>query len=67
MMRSGSSYLSASELVLTFGLGAKTKADSVEVQWPSGQVEKIAGVAADETVTIREGNGMVAPRKYGTK
>jgi hypothetical protein len=39
----------------------------MEVQWPSGQVEKIAGVAADETVTIREGNGVVAARKHGTK
>ncbi|MGA8776008.1 MAG: ASPIC/UnbV domain-containing protein, partial [Terriglobales bacterium] len=67
MMRSGSSYLSASELVLTFGLGSRTKADSVEVQWPGGAMEKIADVAAGETVTIREGNGVVAARKYGTK
>jgi hypothetical protein len=67
MVRSGSSYLSASELVLTFGLGAKEKADSVEIQWPGGQVEKIADVAAGETVTIREGNGVVAARKYGVK
>ena len=67
MMRSGSSYLSASELVLTFGLGTKTKADSVEVQWPSGSVEKIADVSAGETVTVKEGSGVVSARKYGTK
>jgi hypothetical protein len=67
MMRSGSSYLSASELVLTFGLGAKEKADSVEIQWPSGQVEKIADVAAGETVTVKEGGGVISARKYGTK
>jgi len=36
MLRSGSSYLSSSELVLTFGLGSSTKADAIEVRWPSG-------------------------------
>src|SRR6202049_328861 len=38
ILRSGSSYLSQSELVLTFGLGTNAKADTVEIQWPSGQV-----------------------------
>src|ERR1700747_1830776 len=37
MLRSGSSYLAQSELVLTFGLGQQSKADSIEIQWPSGQ------------------------------
>ncbi|HVM92810.1 MAG TPA: CRTAC1 family protein [Terriglobales bacterium] len=67
MVRSGSSYLSASELVLTFGLGTRGKADSVEVQWPSGAVDKIANVAAGETVTIEEGRGIVSTRRYGSK
>jgi hypothetical protein len=34
MLRSGSSYLSASELVLTFGLAQHEKADSIEIRWP---------------------------------
>jgi hypothetical protein len=67
MLRSGSSYLSQSELVLTFGLGDATKADTVEVQWPSGQVEKLSGLAADQTVTIEEGKGVVATRAYGKR
>src|SRR5256714_358665 len=37
MLRSGSSYLAQSELVLTFGLGSQTKAEAIEIQWPSGQ------------------------------
>ena len=65
MLRSGSSYLSQSELVLTFGLGDATKADAVEVQWPSGQVEKLSGLSADQTVSIEEGRGVVATRAYG--
>jgi hypothetical protein len=67
MMKSGSSYLSQSELVLTFGLGSKAQADSVEVQWPSGQVDKLPNVAAGQTVTIQEGKGVVAARQYGSK
>ena len=65
MLRSGSSYLSQSELVLTFGLGSATKADTVEIQWPSGQVDKLSGVAADQTVTVQEGKGIVGNRVYG--
>ena len=59
MLRSGSSYLSQSELVLTFGLGGATKADSVEVQWPSGQIDRLAAVAGNQTVTIEEGKGAI--------
>jgi hypothetical protein len=64
MLRSGSSYLSASELVLTFGLGSAGNADAVEIQWPSGQVDKLSGVAGDQTVTVEEGKGVVGNRAY---
>jgi len=46
--RSGSSYLSSSELVLTFGLGSSTKADAIEVRWPSGTVDHLNNVNADQ-------------------
>ncbi|HWZ82493.1 MAG TPA: CRTAC1 family protein [Terriglobales bacterium] len=64
MMKSGSSYLSQSELVLTFGLGSKTKADTIEVQWPSGQVDKLSNINGGQTVTIEEGNGVINSRAY---
>jgi hypothetical protein len=64
MLHSGSSYLAQSELVLTFGLGTQTKADSVEIQWPSGQVDKLSNVNAGQTVTIEESKGIVANRPY---
>jgi len=67
MMRSGSSYLSASELVLTFGLGSRTKADTVEIQWPSGQVDRLSDLSAGQTVTIQEAKGVIATRLYGKK
>jgi hypothetical protein len=64
MMRSGSSYLSASELVLTFGLGQREKADRVEILWPSGQVDRLTNVAAGQTVVVTEGQGITANRPY---
>lgn len=59
MLRSGSSYLSSSELVLTFGLGSATQAGVVNVYWPSGAVTKLANIKAGQTITIREGSGIV--------
>ena len=66
-MRSGSSYLSASELVLTFGLARHDQADAIEIRWPSGQVDKFSNVAAGQTITVTEGKGITASRKYGTR
>ena len=65
MLRSGSSYLSASELVLTFGLARHPKAETVEIRWPSGQLDHLTNVDAGQTVTITEGKGITASRKFG--
>jgi hypothetical protein len=67
MLRSGSSYLSASELVLTFGLGQHPKAEAVEIRWPSGQVDHLANVDAGQTVTVTENQGITSSRKFGKK
>jgi hypothetical protein len=65
MLRSGSSYLSQSELVLTFGLADKTKADAIEIAWPSGATDKLSNINADQTITVQEGKGVVNTRAYG--
>ena len=67
MLRSGSSYLSASELVLTFGLAHNDKADTVEIRWPSGQIDRLSNVNTGQTVTVTEGKGITASRAYGKK
>lgn len=64
MLTSGSSYLSSSELVLTFGLGQGARADKVEIRWPSGQIDRLANIAAGQTVTAKEGSGIVAAKPY---
>ena len=64
MLRSGSSYLSSSELILTFGLGSSTKVDAIEVHWPSGAVDHLNNVNADQIVTIREGAGLLRAHPF---
>jgi hypothetical protein len=64
MLRSGSSYLSPSELVLTLGLGTNAKADTVEIQWPSGQLDKLSNINAGQTITVEEVKGIVSARPY---
>ncbi len=48
------SYLSQSELPLTFGLGASTKAASVTVRWPSGRITRREAVPADQHLELAE-------------
>ena len=64
---SGGSYLSQSEMVLHFGLGSRTGADSVEVRWPAGGKSVLRGVEAGRQVTIRQApDGQTAIRPPGT-
>ena len=63
-LHSGSSYLSQNELVLTFGLREHASVDSVDVYWPSGQVDKLTNIGAGQTITVQEGKGLVGARPY---
>ncbi|HKA17605.1 MAG TPA: CRTAC1 family protein [Blastocatellia bacterium] len=58
---SQSSYYSHNDPRLHFGLGTNTKADQIEIRWPSGATEVIKGVGANQIVTIREGSGVIKP------
>lgn len=64
MVKTGSSYCSQNELPLTFGLGkpeaGKEKIISIRVAWPSGHVDNINDVKANQTITIEEGKGITA-------
>jgi hypothetical protein len=56
-VRSGSSYISSSDMRVHFGLGSATKLDSVEVRWPSGLTERFEKVKIDQINTVKEGTG----------
>ena len=58
IVKTGSSFASQSELPLTFGLGDATAVDAVRVIWPSGLVDEIDGTAANQLLTIEEGQGV---------
>ena len=57
-VKTGSSYLSQSELPLTFGLGTATKADRIVIEWPSGKTDELKDVAAGKAYTVVEGKGL---------
>jgi hypothetical protein len=54
MVHSGSSYCSQSELGLTFGLGNDATVNTIDVDWPSGQKQHLANVAARQYLSIVE-------------
>ena len=62
-MLSQASYLSSNDPRLHFGLGAATTAD-IEVRWPLGLTESFHAIAANQLVTIREGQGIVKSRPF---
>ena len=66
-IHSGASYLSQNDLRVHFGLGKATKVDSLEIRWPSGQVETVKDLAADKFYSVLEGQGIVAPEKIRPK
>jgi hypothetical protein len=57
-LRSGGSYASQHELVLHFGMGASSKADEVEIRWPSGVKEVLEKVSTGQLIYVREGAGI---------
>ncbi|MCC6165362.1 MAG: CRTAC1 family protein [Acidobacteria bacterium] len=58
LVRTGSSYLSQSELVLSFGLGAAPALDDVVVEWPGRPRQRLGRLAAGFVYDVVEGRGV---------
>ena len=58
MVKSGSSYLSQSELPVTFGLGKQDKIDRLLIEWPSGRTEEYKNLAAGRSYECVETKGI---------
>jgi hypothetical protein len=58
MVKSGSSYLSQSELPLTFGLEKRDRVERVVIAWPSGRTEEFTNLAAGRCYVCTEGKGI---------
>jgi len=59
-VRANSSFESASDPRLHFGLGAATRADSIAIHWPSGKTDTLGPESADQELVIQEGQGVLA-------
>lgn len=59
-IHSGGSYLSQNDLRVHFGLGTASQIESVEIRWPSGQVDLLKGVAVDRFYSVVEKEGIVS-------
>ena len=62
-VHSGDSLLSMSDLRLHFGLGSAKTIDAIEVRWPSGILERVRNVPADQIIYLQEGSGIVRTDK----
>jgi hypothetical protein len=58
LVKSGSSYLSQSELPVTFGVGPRDRVDRVVISWPSGRTEEFNNLASGQTYECVEGRGI---------
>jgi len=61
LVKSGSSYLSQSELPVTFGVGIRDRLDRVVISWPNGRTEEFKNVATGKSYDCIEGKGMLTP------
>jgi hypothetical protein len=61
MVKSGSSYLSQSELPVTFGVGGRDRVERVVIAWPSGKLQEFKDVAAGRAYQCTEG-GRLEPQ-----
>ena len=57
--KGGTSYMSASDPRIHFGLGKRTKVDSLIITWPSGTVDKLTNIPVDSIIAVKEGAGIV--------
>ncbi len=67
LVHTGSSYCSQSDTALTFGLGAHQRVESIEVVWPSGQVDTTGPVVANQVAFVMEGRGLISAKVLPAK
>jgi hypothetical protein len=57
-VRSGGSYISQNDLRVHFGIGKAEKVEVLEIRWPSGQVDTIKDIKANQLIFVKEGEGI---------
>ena len=63
-VKAGSSYQGQNDLRVHFGLGSATQADRLEILWPSGTVDTLEAIKANQVVTVTEGRGQTRQEPF---
>jgi enediyne biosynthesis protein E4 len=66
-VRSGGSYISQSDLRIHFGLGKADKVDVLEIRWPSGHIDTLKDVKANQLIFVKEGEGISRTVQFAKK
>jgi hypothetical protein len=58
-VRSGGGYFSQNDLRVHFGLGKAERVESIEIRWPSGQVDTLKDLKPNQVIYVKEGVGVI--------
>jgi hypothetical protein len=58
-VRSGGGYFSQNDLRVHFGVGKAEKVELLEIRWPSGLVETLKAIKANQVIFVKEGEGII--------
>jgi hypothetical protein len=63
-VRSGGGYFSQNDLRVHFGLGKAEKVDLLEIRWPSGQMDTLKDIKANQVIYVKEGTGIARTMEF---
>jgi hypothetical protein len=63
-VRSGGSYISQNDLRVHFGIGKAEKVDLLEIRWPSGRVDTLKDIKANQLIFVKESQGIVRTERF---
>ena len=66
-VRSGGGFFSQNDLRVHFGLGKAEKVDLLEIRWPSGLLETLKDIKANQLIYVREGEGIIRKMSFGAE
>jgi hypothetical protein len=66
-VRSGGGYYSQNDLRVHFGIGSAAKVELLEVRWPSGDVETLKNLQANQLYYVTEGKGITRAEAFPAK
>jgi len=63
-VRSGGGYFSQNDMRVHFGLGKAEKVELLEIRWPSGQVDTLKDIKANQVIFVQEGKGIARTMQF---